>query len=352
MSLEKVTVSTEDIDLAVPFTDPAETPVKKQPSPIPFWAKFCLWGLALALPLLCVVSVILRIAFRTQPARTRHALVSLLATLLTVSSLLTLITGVVVYSIVPVPAMVNSGLPDLDQRTDFPSLSSQSTLSSSEASSQLKPLVIVVSPVVRLWGQREVAAPVLGAGMLLDAGPDGYLFATANHVVNETVSPTGKGNAHVMVAMEGGIWSTADVIANSASNDMALLWVSRHSGATRFVQPIGKPQDGEPIFVIGHPEGLKYTLSSGIISGLRDNVLQISAAISPGNSGGPVYDSHGELLGIVSSKFDRNNDANAENLGFATSSELLQDLALWSFHGDGRQKLEQYLKDLQAKQRP
>lgn len=349
MSSEKITVSAEDIDLAVHVSAPAEISAKKQPSPIPVWAKACLWLLVPVLPLLLVISVILRIAFRTQPPRTRYALVSLLATLLTVSSLLALVAGVAIYSLVPVPAMVNSGLPDLDQRTGFPSLSSAVTLTSAEVSSQLKPLVVVVSPAVRFWG-RESASAGLGAGMLLEAGPDGYLFATANHVVNETASPAGGSAPHVMVAMEGGLWSRADVIATCPSNDMALLWVERHSGAARFVQPIGKPQDGEPIFVIGHPEGLKYTLSSGIISGLHEDVLQISAAISPGNSGGPVYDAHGSLLGVVSSKFDRNNDANAENLGFANSAELLHDLSVWSFHGSGRQRLEQYLKDLQTKQ--
>jgi S1-C subfamily serine protease len=96
----------------------------------------------------------------------------------------------------------------------------------------------------------------------------------------------------------------------------------------------------------GHPEGLKYTLSTGIISGFRGNDVQISAAISPGNSGGPVYDDHGNLIAIVSSKFDHNRDANAENLGFATSVAALHEPSGWSFAPGGERRLKQYTQAL------
>jgi serine protease Do len=149
-----------------------------------------------------------------------------------------------------------------------------------------------------------------------------------------------------MVTTAVGVWSTAEVIGSASPIDVALLWVPRKSGKGSFVQPLAPPSDGEPIFVIGHPEGLKYTLSTGLVSGLRDQLIQISAAISPGNSGGPVYDVHGELIGIVSSKFDRDHDANAENLGFAASAQVLRNPDAWKFYGDGRKHLETYLNDL------
>ena len=95
--------------------------------------------------------------------------------------------------------------------------------------------------------------------------------------------------------------------------------------------------------MIGHPEGLRYTLSTGIISGLRDDDIQISASVSPGNSGGPVYDGRGNLIGIVSSKFDHNRDANAENLNFAAKSDGFFQILSWSFRGSGQQRLQQYL---------
>ncbi len=193
-----------------------------------------------------------------------------------------------VFSFVPVPAIVNSGLPELDERTDFPSLASGAVLSSAEVSSKLKPLAIVVSPTVTLWSRQEVAGPAFGAGVLLEANQEGYLYATANHVASHAKVADGGPPPHVMVTTAAGVWSTADVIATAVPLDLALLWVPRHSGQGKFVQPISAAVDGEPVFVIGHPEGLKYTLSTGLVSGLRDQSIQISAAISPGNSGGPV----------------------------------------------------------------
>ncbi len=77
-----------------------------------------------------------------------------------------------------------------------------------------------------------------------------------------------------------------------------------------------KPAPGETIYVIGHPQGLDFSISNGIVSALREsptNVqeLQISAAISPGNSGGPIFNSHGTLVGVAN-KFYKDG----QNLNF------------------------------------
>ena len=346
MPSEKVVVSAEEIDRIVPETDAPPTVFQRAPSPIPLWAKIALSLLVPVLPLLCIVAVVLKLAFRTQSPSVRHAMASLLSTLLIISGFLATVLTLLVVSLVPIPAIVNTGLPDLDERTNFPVLTASSALSSSEVSTRLKPLVIVVSPTVRLWNHQEVASQFFGAGMLLEANQDGYLFATANHVATHGPASEGGSPPHVMVTTAAGVWSTADIIGTAAPLDIALLWVPRHSGHATFVQPISMAADGEQVFVIGHPEGLKYTLSTGLVSGLRDQSIQISAAISPGNSGGPVYDAQGDLIGIVSSKFDRNRDANAENLGFAARAEMLRDSAQWTFYGTGRKKLETYLDDL------
>ena len=347
MPSEKIVVSNEEIERTIPEATGPPSELKRLPSPIPVWAKIVLAFLIPLLPVLCIVAIILRFAFRAQPPRERSAVTSFLLTLLIASGFLTTLGVALVLFLIPVPAIVNAGLPDLDERTDFPSLTSGTVLTSADVSSKLKSLVIVVSPPVTLWNRQEVASRAFGAGMLLEADQDGYLFATANHVVAQAPVRAGGSPPHVMVTTAAGVWSTADVIAVAPPLDLALLWVPRHSGHGDFVQPIANPTDGEPIFVIGHPEGLKYTLSTGLVSGLRDQLIQISAAISPGNSGGPVYDNHGNLIGIVSAKYDRNQDANAENLGFAAQAEMVRDPARWSFYGSGREKLETYLHDLQ-----
>lgn len=350
MASEKVTVSLDEIDKTVVETNAPLAALKPLPPAIPLWSRIALSALSLVLPLLCVVTVILRVAFRSQPPRDRNAMTSFLSTLLVISGLITTVAFALVLTLapLPVPGIVNAGLPELDERTDFPSLKANAVLSSADVSRELKPLVIVVSPAVTQWSRQETPGSSFGAGMLLEADKDGYLFATANHVVGKIAAQENGTPQHVMVTTAAGVWSTADVIAAAVPLDLALLWVPRRAGNGDFVQPISKATDGEPVFVIGHPEGLKYTLSTGLISGLRDQVIQISAAVSPGNSGGPVYDDHGSLLGIVSSKFDRNVDANGENLGFAAQAVMLQDPAKWAFYGNGRDRLADYLKALQS----
>jgi len=77
---------------------------------------------------------------------------------------------------------------------------------------------------------------------------------------------------------------------------------------------------GEKVFTIGNPSGLAETLSEGIVSGLRTQrgvrYVQTSAPISPGSSGGGLFDERGNLLGITSFKID-----DAENLNFAIAAE-------------------------------
>ena len=344
MPFDRVVVSSEEIEQIKPAPNAPPATFNRLPSPVPWWARISLSLLVAVLPVLCAVAVILRIAFRNQPPRVKYAWVSFLSTLLVVSGILTTAGTVLLVSFAPIPALVNTGLSELDERSQFPVLPSATDLSSADVSAQLKPLVIVVSPAVRLWNRQEVASNSFGAGVLLRADKDGYLFATANHVVHAS-GATG----HVLVATESGVWAKAEVVGQSPQLDLALLWMARHSGSADFVQPLSVGRDGAEIFVIGHPEGLRYTLSTGIISGLRDDEVQISAAVSPGNSGGPVYDQHGNLVGIVSSKFDRNRDANAENLSFAAKADGFQQKSSWTFRGDGQQKLDRYLEAVKRK---
>jgi S1-C subfamily serine protease len=344
MTVEKLVVSSEELSQlrATPANAPPNA-VEKLPSPVPLWARLCAMPLVLVLPLLAIVAFIVRIAFRAQPRNVRYAWVSFLSTLLIVSSLLSTVAAVVAVTLAPLPAFVNSGLSDLDEREKYTALPASTALSSSDASEQLKPLVVVISPVTKLWRGQEVASPEFGAGALLLADKSGFLFATARHVVNHGVM--GKATdapKSAMVATASGIWSSAQVVATAADLDLALVWVARHSGSSEFVQPIVAARDGEGIFVIGHPEGMKFTLSTGIVSSIRDAIVQVSAAISPGNSGGPVYDEHGNLIGIFSSKFDRAVDPNAENLGFATRADAMLDPTKWVFAPNGKQLLECY----------
>lgn len=93
--------------------------------------------------------------------------------------------------------------------------------------------------------------------------------------------------------------------------DLAVVRTNAPDVSWTSISPAAKqtPVVGSTVYVIGHPAGLGWTLTTGIISGLRKvgevqktEVLQITAAVSPGNSGGPAFDSEGNWIGTVSSK--------------------------------------------------
>jgi S1-C subfamily serine protease len=132
-------------------------------------------------------------------------------------------------------------------------------------------------------------------------------------------------------------WAGAQVVARHKHLDLALLWLERRSGDGEFRQPVStysSVQSGEKVYVIGHPEGLNFSISNGIVSRTPGNdVLQISAPVSPGNSGGPVYDERGNLLGVVTSKVARSAEPEAENLNFAVSTDALLHESDWDYAG-------------------
>jgi S1-C subfamily serine protease len=345
--MEKIVISRREIAETSP---PPDQPVRlepKLPPAVPWWAKLALSPLVLLLPLLCLVTLVLRVAMRGLPPRTRFAWTGLLATLLSISGLITSIAVVLLLTLHPVPTLIGGGLADLDERTDFPTLPVSAPLSARQASENLKPLVSVISPARRTWFTNQVAPSAgFGAGTLLQAGADGYLFATARHVVDGIGWRSDRADNGVLVAMASGSWGEGQIIARHKTLDLALLWVKRDAGHGEFVLPVAAaPEvvDGTAVFVIGHPEGLRFTLSTGIISRTEGDILQMSAPVSPGNSGGPVFDDKGELIGVVTSMVDRHMDPNAENLNFAVRASALLEEANWDFSGSGKKRLGDYL---------
>jgi S1-C subfamily serine protease len=343
--LDKIVISTTELsEINEPLGQGPRVEPKLAPA-IPWWGRLLPALLVPFLPLLCLVTIILRVAFRGQPPRTRHAWTAYLSTLLIISGFLTSMALVLAVSFGPVaPSFISSGLSELDERTDYPQLPSKNPLTGVDASQELKSLVAVISPASHsFFGNREVLSASFGAGVLLHASASGYLFATARHVVGANNWNVAK-SPRAMISLASGIWSGADVIAKHSTLDLALIWLPRHFGKTQFVQPIAEPKEGENIYVIGHPEGLKFTLSTGLISRLDGTQLQISAPVSPGNSGGPVYDAQGNLVGIVSSTLDKSIQPNAEDLNFAVAAEALLHDSGWEFAPGGRNRFLAFLQ--------
>src|SRR5438270_4255010 len=314
----------------------------KMPNPVPVWARLALVPLVPVLPLLCLVALILRVSVRGQSPRLRQSWASYLLTLLIISGFLSTILAVlsISFSWAPAPDAISSALTDLDERGSFPTLPSGKVMSGVELSSTLKPLVLMASPTAKRWFQQNYGTSgLLGAALILHADSHGYLLATARHVADGEGWRTRSGQQKVMVSVGMNGWAAAQVIGRHKRFDLALLWLERHYGDAEFTQPVatyGSVQAGERIFVIGHPEGLNFSVSNGIVSRTPGNdVLQVSAPISPGNSGGPVYDEYGNLLGIVTSKVARSMEPEAENLNCAVSTDALLHESDWDIVSGG-----------------
>lgn len=123
----------------------------------------------------------------------------------------------------------------------------------------------------------------------------------------------------------------ARVIATDKVNDLALLKLDGTNPINiPYAVKIGTSEVGEEVFVLGYPltatMGEEVKLTTGVISsktGFQGDVsiYQISAPIQPGNSGGPLFDSKGNIIGIVSSKHK-----GAENVGYAIKTSYLKNL--------------------------
>jgi S1-C subfamily serine protease len=347
--MEKITISPAEVAQA---QAPAEQSPRLEPKlarVVPWWATASLVPLVLLLPVLCLVVIVLRVAMRGLTPRTQHAWNALFSTLLIISGLVTSACTVILFSFVSMPPVASGGLSELDERSQFPHLPTAASMSAKDVSETLKPLVAVISPVRRSWFSRqEMLSASLGAGTLLQANTEGYLFVTARHVIDGPEWGMAKAGSDAFIAMASGTWGNARVIARHKSQDLLLLWMPRESGHGAFVQPVGKSSqttDGQTIFVIGHPEGLRFTLSTGIISRLDGSTIQMSAPVSPGNSGGPVFDDRGDLVGVVTSMVDKHGDPNAENLNFAVRADALLDDSNWDFEKVDHKHLTDYLAD-------
>jgi S1-C subfamily serine protease len=159
----------------------------------------------------------------------------------------------------------------------------------------------------------ETPGSFSGAGFLVDAGR-GWVLTNA-HVAGHSPSV-------VQVAFAGGEFHPARKIYVDSFSDVAILEVEtadrKHPSAV--LDCASNPQVGEAVGVFGHPLGLPFTGSRGIISGKTDqwfsDLIQIDATVDHGNSGGPVISLRdGRIVGIATLK---SGDSKVDRLNFAT----------------------------------
>lgn len=161
---------------------------------------------------------------------------------------------------------------------------------------------------------------------------NGYLV-TNNHVVEGARSITVKG-----VGGDFNVGYSAEVVATDIINDIAILKIkdSRFSGFGNIPYSVSSRMAdvGEDVFVLGYPLGQllgdEIKLTTGIINsrtgaGEYQNCYQIQAPITNGNSGGPVFDSKGNVIGIVVAGLNKELNL-AENVGYAIKTSYLKIL--------------------------
>jgi S1-C subfamily serine protease len=173
-----------------------------------------------------------------------------------------------------------------------------------------------------------------GAGFLIDARGD---ILTNYHLIDGADRQSG-----VTVQFEDNLSRPAAVVGADPSNDVAVLRVNMGGVNVRplILGDSEKLQVGDPTLAIGNPFGLDRTLTSGLVSalarqistpsGLRiENVIQTDAPVNPGNSGGPLLDATGRVIGI-NSQIEASG-AGSVGIAFAvpinTAKEFLPQLA-------------------------
>jgi S1-C subfamily serine protease len=143
-----------------------------------------------------------------------------------------------------------------------------------------------------------------GSGFVWDTAGD---IVTNFHVVKDILNGTG----YATVTLNDHSSKRARVIGTAPNYDLAVLRIDAPASKLRPI-PIGTSRDlqvGQKVFAVGNPFGLDQTLTTGIVSALGrsipaitgraiEDVIQTDAAINPGNTGGPLLDSAGRLIGV------------------------------------------------------
>jgi serine protease Do len=157
-----------------------------------------------------------------------------------------------------------------------------------------------------------------GSGFVID--PDG-LILTNRHVI--------EGARQLIVGFSDGTRALGTVVAAAGDVDLALVKVtSNHKLPVLTLGDSDKMRVGDPVLAIGDPWGLGTSVSAGIVSAVNrdindssfDDYIQTDAAINHGNSGGPLVNENGEVIGINSALYSDVANGGSIGLGFAITS--------------------------------
>jgi tetratricopeptide (TPR) repeat protein len=155
-----------------------------------------------------------------------------------------------------------------------------------------------------------------GSGFFIDSDR----VVTNRHVIENAY----RAEVH---SFNGYVYPVKGVVAVDAEGDIAVLRIDAPAGQVRsLLLDRTSPQEGESVVVIGNPFGLEGSVTNGIVSAVRDiptfgRIIQITAPISPGSSGSPVVNMHGQVIGVATLQI-----TGGQSINFAIPSERISQL--------------------------
>ena len=194
----------------------------------------------------------------------------------------------------------------------------------------IRPSVVLVhAPGPDTEDEQEMSGAVGTGVVIVDSG----IILTALHVVMDADT--------VLVVFADGSESPAAVIARQPENDLAVLqaMVIPDDLIPATMAGSGMLQVGDEVAAVGHPFGVPNSLSAGVVSGLgrtytspdtgmpMSGLIQFDAAVNPGNSGGPLINRDGEVVGIVTALLNPTQREFFVGIGFAVTIETAGGLA-------------------------